>query len=168
MRIGFSGGTTEVDKIIQEVSGSQKENITHAFCILCGRPYESEGVKEPDAPYPGVWFSRRGKYDGNPNVTYVDVEVPDEQAFQDKAFELLGTFYGYLDCVTTGLKILTGKDIGIDGEKTMHCSETITRLLRAGGVDVCSTLEPDEVAPVVLFRDLRDNFGGIVSYEVNN
>lgn len=160
---GFVGGDTLIDKVIEGFSGAQTEDISHAFIMLFGRPYESEGIKEPDTPYPGVWFSRRDKYDGNEHVKYVAVDVPDVDALQDEAFRLLGTLYGYTDCISTGIKILTGEDALIDGDKTAMCSETITRLLRAGGVEVLPGLQPDQVAPVVLYWALRNGGGAPVN-----
>lgn len=157
---GFAGGIGLIDKAIEAFSGAQTEDISHAFIMLFGRPYESEGIKEPDAPYPGVWFSRRGKYDGNEHVKYIAVDVPDMAALEDKAFELNGTLYGYIDCLSTGIKLLTGTNALVDGEKTMMCSETITRLLRAGGLEVLPDLEPDQVSPVTLYRALLNDLGG--------
>lgn len=157
---GFVGGDTLIDKVIEGFSGAQTEDISHAFIVLFGRPYESEGIKEPDAPYPGVWFSRRDKYADNKHVKYVAVEVPDVEVLKDRAFELLGTLYGYTDCIATGIKLLTGTDVLIDGSKTMMCSETITRLLRAGGLDIRPDLAADQVSPVALYHELMYNFSG--------
>lgn len=157
---GFVGGDTLIDKVIEGFSGAQAEDISHSFILLFGRPYESEGIKEPDAPYPGVWFSRRGKYDDNQHVKYVAVEVPDLQTMEDRAFELLGTLYGYTDCIATGIKLLTGEDMLIDGDKTAMCSETITRLLRAGGLDIRPDLAADQVSPIALYNELLYSFGG--------
>ena len=157
---GFVGGDTLIDKVIEGVSGAQQEDISHSFIMLFGRPYESEGIKEPDAPYPGVWFSRRGKYNGNAHVKYVAVEVPDLQTLEDRSFELLGTLYGYTDCISTGIKLLTGTDVLVDGSKTMMCSETITRLLRAGGLDIRPDLAADQVSPIALYNELMYSFSG--------
>lgn len=159
--VGFSGGDTLVDKIIQGVSGAFEENVTHAFVMLFDRPFEALGIMVGDELYPQARFRWRDKYDGNDTVKFIRIEVPDIQALIDEAFKLDGTPYGYSDCISTGLKILLHADVLEDGTKSVMCAELVVRLLRAGGVGICSDLEPDQVAPVVLYRELIHNFNGI-------
>lgn len=156
IKLGFVGGDTEVDKIIKFASGAEEENITHAFVELFDSIYESEGIKQPYNPYPGVWISEPDKYDNNPYVKYVIIDVPDISALKKKARELLGTMYGYTDCISTGIKLLTGADVLINGEHTAMCSETVTRLLRAGGINILSALKPDQISPVALYRAVKE------------
>lgn len=159
IRVGFSGGDNLLDKAINAVSGSQYVNISHAFIYILGSVLESEGVKEESDPYPGVWLHMPDKYDAAEYVRIVGIDIPDMWAAEKKARELLGTAYGYIDCLTTAAKFLTGHNIVKDSEGTMHCSETVTRILRAGGIDVCPDLEPGEVSPVLLYQDLINKGG---------
>jgi len=160
--IGFSGGTTLLDKAIQYVSGAIGEDVTHVFTIVDGRPFEAMGTNKDNKPYPGAWFKPIHKYDNVPEIKYIKVEIPDADAYDSLAYEELdGRFYGFTDCVSTAIKILTGENILIDGMKTVMCAETIALMCRAGGLNVCSDLEPDQIAPIVLYRELINNFGGI-------
>lgn len=159
---GFSGGKTLVDKIIQYTSGAVEEDVTHAFTIVNKRPFEAKGTPSDNKPYPGAWFRPKDEYKGVPEVKYIKVDVPDADLFDSLAYtELEGRPYGYTDCISTGIKILTGENVLIDGIKTVMCAETIVLMCRAGGLNVCSDLEPDQVAPIVLYRDLINNFGGV-------
>ncbi|WP_196599131.1 hypothetical protein [Pectinatus frisingensis] len=102
-----------------------------------------------------MWLHPPDKYDNNTHVKMIDIDLPDLTAAHSKARELIGTLYGYTDCIATAVKFLTGTGILTDGEKTMHCSETVTRILRAGGVNVCPDLKADEVSPVLFYEDLK-------------
>jgi hypothetical protein len=160
--IGFSGGQTIIDKVIQKVSGAEAEDVTHAFTFVNGRPFEAMGTWSDNKPYPGAWFRPKDKYVGVPEVKYIKVDIPDAEAYDELAYtELEGRLYGIIDCASTAIKILTGKNMLEDGMKTVMCAETITLMCRAGGLNVCSDLAPDQVAPIVLYRDLLNNFGGI-------
>jgi hypothetical protein len=44
----------------------------------------------------------------------------------------------------------------------MHCSETVTRILRAGALCICPGLQADEVSPVLLYEDLIKYRGGVI------
>jgi hypothetical protein len=162
--IGFVGGDTWVDNVIKFFSNSYEENITHSFAIVYGRPFEAEGIKEPNTRYPGAWFTpnRYKYYDEKFKglVKYIRVEVPYLEAFEDKAVELQGTLYGYSDCLATEYKKLTGEDALVDGETTVMCSETVSLLLRAGGLNILPELQPDQIMPVVLYHELVNNFNG--------
>jgi len=167
--IGFSGGTTIVDKVIQGVSGAFEENVTHAFTLINGRPYEALGIKVEDELYPQARFRDKHRYDGVTGIKYIRVDIPDIDAFVDMAYKLDGTPYGYTDCVSVAIKILTGKDMLEDGIKTVMCAELIARLLIAGGLGICSDLKPDQIAPVVLYRELLNKFNGVdVTSEYTN
>ena len=65
VRVGFSGGTTIIDRAIQKVSGSEYCDITHAFIFLLDSIAEAEGVKEYDDIYPGFWLHPTDKYEGD-------------------------------------------------------------------------------------------------------
>lgn len=162
--IGFVGGDTWVDEVIKFFSESYQENITHAFAMVYGRPFEAEGVKEEGTKYPGAWFTpRRHKYKEDQYkglVKYIRVEIPDLEAFEDKAVSLQGTLYGYSDCLAAEYKKLTGNDALVDGETTVMCSETVSLMLRAGGLNVLPDLQPDQIMPVTLYHELINNFSG--------
>lgn len=163
--IGFVGGDTWIDDVIKFFSNSYSENITHSFAIVYGRPFEAEGIKEEGTRYPGAWFTpNRYKYFNEKFkglVKYIRIEIPDLEAFEDKAVALQGTLYGYSDCLAAEYKKLTGNDALVDGETTVMCSETVSLLLRAGGLDILPNLQADQIMPVVLYHELIDNFGGI-------
>ena len=162
VRVGFVGGDTIVDTVIEAASGSQYADISHSFVYLLNSIVEAEGVKKYSDPYPGVWVHPPDKYEGNQHVKFIDVDVPDLPAAESKARELIGTLYGYTDCIVTATKFLTGHNIFKGGENTMHCSETVVRILRAGGLVVCPELEADEVSPILLYEDLLRNRGGVL------
>jgi hypothetical protein len=162
VRVGFVGGDSWLDKAIEAASGSQYADISHAFIFLLNSIVEAEGVKQYADPYPGVWLHPPGKYDGDSHVKIIEIDVPDMPAAESKARELIGTLYGYSDCIVTATKFLTGHNIFSGGENTMHCSETVTRILRAGGLPVCPGLQADEVSPVLLYEDLQQRGGVIV------
>ena len=160
VRVGFVGGDGWLDKAIEAISGSQYADISHTYIYLFDSILEAEGVKQYSDPYPGVWLHPADKYDGNPHAKTVEIDLPDLAAAQSKARELIGTLYGYSDCIVTATKFLTGYNIFSGGELTMHCSETVTQILRAGGLKVCPDLQADEVSPVLLYEDLLKYRGG--------
>lgn len=155
IRVGFVGGDTLLDKAIEAVSGSQYADISHAFIFMFDSVLEAEGVKQYSDPYPGVWLHPPDKYDGNTHTKILSIDLPHLAAAQSKAREMIGTLYGYTDCIVTATKFLTGHNIFKGGENTMHCSETVTRILRAGDLDVCADLEADEVSPILLYEGLK-------------
>ena len=163
VRVGFVGGDSWLDRAIEGISGSQYADISHAYIHLLGSIVEAEGVKQYSDPYPGVWLHPPDKYDGDPHAKCVIVDLPDIEAAQAKARELIGTLYGYTDCIVTATKFLTGHNIFAGGENTMHCSETVTRILRAGGLQVCPGLQADEVSPVLLYEDLMRYRSGVLA-----
>ena len=162
VRVGFVGGNGILDRAIEAASGSQYADISHAYIYMFDSILESEGVKQYSDPYPGVWLHPADKYDGNQHAKTVRIDVPDLEAAHAKARELIGTLYGYTDCIVTATKFLTGYNIFSGGELTMHCSETVTRILRAGGLCICPGMQADEVSPVLLYEDLMKNRGGVL------
>ena len=162
VRVGFVGGDTVIDKVIEGASGSQYADISHTFIYLLNSIVEAEGVKQYADPYPGVWLHPPAKYDGDSHAKFIDVDVPDVPAAESKARELIGTLYGYVDCLATVSKFLADCNLIPGSDRTMHCSETVTRILRAGGVSVCPELQADEVSPVLLYEDLLQRGGTLV------
>ena len=161
VRMGFAGGTTLIDKAIQKISGGDYADITHAFIYLLDSIAEAEGVKEYDDIYPGFWLHPPDKYAGDTHVRLIDLDVPDIEAAKAEARKLIGTPYSYHGCLEAAAN-LTGIDLPTDGERTVMCSEAVTRILRAGGLDACSGIEPDMVTPVMLYEDLMQRGGVLV------
>ena len=159
MLVGFVGGDTRLDKFIEDFSHGTDVDISHAFLMLFGSTYESTGAKEEEDPYPGVWLHSPDKFRSDPHARFVVVDVPDRRAGEDKARALLGTLYGYTDCVETGLQELFSISIP-DNALTMHCSETVTRILRAAGLAVLPDLEAGSVSPAHLYRELMEAHNG--------
>ena len=161
VRVGFAGGTTLIDQAIQAVSGGDYADITHAFIFLLDSIAEAEGIKEYDDIYPGFWLHPPDKYDGDPHVKIIELDVPDLAAAQNETRRLLGTPYSYHGCLEAAAK-LTGLDLPVDGECTVMCSEAVTRILRAGGLCVCPDSLADDVTPVMLYEDLLKYRGGLL------
>lgn len=159
--VGFSGGNTMLDRAIQKISGGDYVDVTHAFIYLFGGIIEAEGVKQYTDRYPGVWLHPADKYDGDEHAKTIEIDVPDIQAARRKAMELIGTPYSYHGCLEAAAE-LAGLDMPADGDLTVMCSETVTIILRAGGLDACSGTKPDMVTPVMLYNDLLQRGGGPV------
>ena len=154
MKVGFNGGNTWIDKAIQCASGSEYCNVTHAFIYVLDSVLEARGVKESADKYPGVWLHNPSKFSDDDTVKTIDVDVPDEESAMQKARELIGTPYSYTDCAEAALA-LVGVTLPTDGEATVMCSETVTMILRAGGVEVCGDTPADLVTPVMLYEALK-------------
>jgi len=144
----FIGGDSKVDKLITGVTGGTK---SHVAGLLFDGTYESLGMKDESDLYPGVWLHNPNKYIGNPDAEFVEIEVPDIKALEAEARNLLGTPYGYTDCVRTGVYELFGTIIP-DNAYTMDCSETWTRLLRAGKLDILPEVPAGCISPVKLYE----------------
>ncbi len=153
----FVGGNSFVDKAIEKVSDGE---ISHTACFLFDSTYESTGEKEEYDLYSGVWLHSPNKYTGNPDAKFIQVEVPYFDALQEEARRLLGTPYGYAQCLRTGIFDILGMQPP-SPEWTMHCSGTITRLLRAGGMNVLPDIQPGCIDPSRLYRAVMKDFGGL-------
>ena len=156
IKVGFAGDAGALSTIIKDVTGGEWCNISHAYLYdFMGGVYEAMGVKLDNDLYAGVWVhpnSSRDITDKSLN-RLVSIEVPNMQAALEKAQELLGTPYGYTDCVSAAVFLATGEQIG-DGEATCMCSETVTRILRAGGVSILPDLKADVINPAMLYKEL--------------
>lgn len=94
------------------------------------------------------------KYANNLDAKFVDIELPDLEGALQEARKLIGTPYGYTDCVRGGIHDLTG--INLSGNKiTANYSETVTRSLRAGGLDLLPDNLDDCIMPNYLYWALR-------------
>lgn len=161
VQVGFAGGTTIIDKAIQKISGGDYADITHAFIYLFGCIVEAEGVKEYTDKYPGVWLHPAEKYENDEHAKIIEIDVPNIKAARAKACDLMGTPYSYHGCLEAAAE-LAGLELPVDGEFTVMCSETVTIILRAAGLDVCSGTAADMVTPVMLYEDLLRRGGVLV------
>jgi len=82
------------------------------------------------------------------------VDIPKIEDAELEAKRLLYTPYGYIDCINGGIHDITGVQVPGDGEVTVNCSEAVTRILRAGGLDVLPGVYADCVTPADLYRAL--------------
>jgi hypothetical protein len=147
----FCHGRAWYSKIIEQVENGP---YSHVAGLILNSTLESEGVKEYSDPYPGVWLHPPDKYKDGQDATFVIVDVPNLAAAEDEARKLIGSVYGYVDCVNGGIEELFGKQLPCDGTLTMNCSETWARILRTGELNVLPDLEPDSITPQMLYEAL--------------
>lgn len=139
-----------VDRVIQQFSDGP---YSHSAIKFPWALVESMGIKAEEDIYPGVWPHEPGTYD-NAIAARAVIDLPDQEGAEREARRLIGRPYGYLDCLKGGLHDTLGIDL--PGNKlAMNCSETVTRILRAGGFNVCPGVEPDCVTPNDLYRALE-------------
>jgi hypothetical protein len=152
----FVRGSTDniVDKVINDVSHG---DYSHVAIKFDWGVIEALGVKDPSDKYPGVWLHSVDKYN-NADVKLVDVDLSDLPAAEDEARRLIGTLYGYTDCIRGGIYDLTG--VKLPGNVlTANCSETVTRILRDGGLNILPGIDADCVTPNDLCRALEAQYG---------
>jgi len=152
--LAFLGGDGQVDKLITGVTGGDK---SHVAAYLFDGWLESTGMKEEYDHYPGVWLHNPDKYKNHPNAEFIEVEIPNIGALQEEARRLLGTPYGYSDCIRTGIYELLGIAI-TDNAYVMDCSELCTRLLRTGGLDVLPDVQAGCISPEKLLITVKEMF----------
>jgi hypothetical protein len=155
----FVGGESKVDKLITGVSGGDKSHV--AIKIFDGI-LESTGEREEIDPYPGVWLHNPDKYDNNQFAEFIEVEIPDIEGFKAEARKLLGSPYGYTDCLRAGIFDLLGIEIP-DNDWLMDCSELGTRLVRAGKLDVLPDVEAGCIDPMRLRNAILDGGYGKIT-----
>lgn len=156
IRIGFSGDAGELSKAIKFVTGGEYCNVSHAYLYdFMGGVYEAMGIKLENDLYAGVWVHPNDTRDITDKTKnrLVDVDVPDMEAALKMGQVLLGTPYGYPDCISAAVFLATGEQIS-DGTRTCMCSETVTRILRAGGINILPDLKADVVNPAMLYKEL--------------
>jgi hypothetical protein len=142
-----------IDTVIDTV---EQGEFSHSAIKILGGTFEALGVMDKGDLYPGAWLHPLDKYDNNPNVVQIDVEIPDLTYAELKATELKGTLYGYISCVTGGLHDLLGIHLRGDGEFSNDCSELVTRVLKAGGLDLFPVDYPDNITPQDLYNKLQE------------
>ncbi len=165
-----------IDRTIETFS---KGDYCHVAIKFPWGIVESLGVPELGF-MPGVRLSPINKYD-DANILAIDIKMPDQVAAERKAQNLIGRLYSYIGCFEggtydiTGIKLhpwivkilnwfltrFLGVPLSIDtGEWTMNCSETVTRILRAGGLEVLPGVDADCITPMDLVRYFNKNNEG--------
>ncbi|MDR3561889.1 MAG: hypothetical protein P4N59_10710 [Negativicutes bacterium] len=140
------GGDNLVDNVIAAASCGPFVHV--AIMVPDIGLVESLGEGGPGIIPPCVRLSPSRKYDNRDDVEIILVDLPNIAAAQDEAERLLGRPYGYIDCITTGLRDMLGVKYPGDGDITDHCSETVARILRVGGDDILPTTDPDNISPM--------------------
>lgn len=88
-------------------------------------------------------------------VRVIFVEVPDAESAEKEAESLIGVPYGLVtDCVSGLIHTVTGKHVS-NGKKTVNCSETWTRILRAGGLKFLEDSPADCITPLEFMNALE-------------
>ena len=145
VKVLFYFGHNWIGKVIDAVEG-KGSNPSHTGIFMFDSLLEAVAsgfVKSPATTYDGL------------ETKIIAVDVPDMEGAEIEARRLLNTPYGYIDCINGGLHDLTGANVPGDGEITVNCSEAVTRILRAGGVDVMPGVYADCVTPADLLKALE-------------
>ena len=141
----FSYPCTPFGELVNLAEGAG-DNPSHAAIFMLG------GILE--ALDNGFVKSPLNAYDGF-KTTILSVDVPNIEAAEKEADKLLGTPYGWRACIDGGLHDLLGVTVPGDGEKTVDCSEAVTRILQAGGLDIFLDFSADNVTPADLLKKLQ-------------
>ena len=135
----FTAGHNVVGDIVEVTTESR---WVHAAIFML------DGIVE--AVHPAVTVSNIHTYD-NTEKEIITIDVPLYDQAVSKANSLLGTPYGLVtDCLVGGIHDVLGIELTGNGEKTVNCSETVLRILRAGGVAILT----DHVADIITPEDL--------------
>ena len=147
----FVHGDSLVDKIIDFASHGQ---YSHTAMKICGQVIEALGENGNSDQYPGVWFHSIDKYDNNPNVKMIDVELPDLPSAELEANRLIGKPYSYLSCLTGGLNDMFGIKLSGDSDLAYDCSKLVAHILRAGGYVIDGNTPDSDITPMDDEREL--------------
>ena len=139
----FTVGHDLMGEIIEAVTDSE---FSHASIFLLDGIVEAIGE--------GVVISDVHKYD-KIGKEIVSVEVPNMPAAIAVAHSLIDKEYGFGDCITGAIFDLTGVEIGGLNKETVNCSETVTLILRAGGVKILPEIEAGCITPQDLYEELK-------------
>lgn len=145
----FCHGDTKLDKLIDAVETGY---YSHVAVQILGSTLEALAYRDSGDKYPGTWLHSVNKYDNDPDVLCVPVDVPDMAGAEATARGLIGSPYGYIDALEAGIRDLTGISLQCDGPLTNDCSEAATRILRGGGFDVLPNTFADEITPGDLYK----------------
>ena len=143
VKVLFTAGHNIVGNTVEFLTHSR---WAHASVFLLG------GIIE--AISPAVTISPVDKYDQT-EQEIIEVEIPDVIAAEEQAGRLVGLSYGlFTDCLDGGLNDVIGYHAKGNGIKTVNCSETVTRILRAGGLNILQDIAADCVTPESLYQEL--------------
>lgn len=125
-------GNAWYSKIIQEVEHGP---VTHIAGLILESTLEAMGVKDPGDRYPGTWLHPPDKYIDGKDCEFIKLPVENIDRGKQLIWTggILGTLYGYPDCITAGVYRLLGIQLPADGDITAMCSEQWTRLIREMG-----------------------------------
>lgn len=143
VKILFGYPCTPLGELIETIEG--KGEPSHTGIILYGKIFEALGN--------GFVKSPLNAYDGFKHKIVV-VDVPNISHARLEAKRLLNTPYGWLDCILGGIRRLFGLQLRGNGETTVNCSEAVTRILQAGGLDIFPGVYADDVTPADLLAAL--------------
>jgi len=143
VKVLFTAGHNIIGDTVEFLTHSR---WAHASIFILG------GIVE--AISPAVILSAADKYDGV-EQELIEIELSDLAAAEIEAQALIGIPYGLItDCLDGGLNDLIGYQAKGNGTKTVNCSETVTRIIRAGGLNVLPGIPPDCITPEVLYQAL--------------
>lgn len=126
----FCSGDAWYSDIIKAV---ERGTYTHVAGLILGSTLEASGICGEHDRYPGVWLRTPSEYTDGAKCKFVTLQIESLAAAEEKARELLGTPYSFHGCIEAGLEMLFNLQPPVDGELTMMCSETWTRILEAAG-----------------------------------
>lgn len=145
VKVLFTAGHNLIGNTVEFLTHSR---WAHASIFLLG------GIVE--AISPAVTISPIDKYDQT-EQEIIEVEIPDVIAAEEQAGSLIGVQYGlFTDCLDGGLNDVLGYHSKGNDIKTVNCSETVTRILRAGGLDILPDVAADCVTPEGLYQVLLE------------
>jgi hypothetical protein len=142
---GFISDTIEA---VEELRDSVKSGFVPSHCgIIVDGAFK-------EALIDGFISSQITKYP--PEITRIyNVTVPDIESCRAKFEEISGRPYGFRALWNGFVYTMTRHHTNGDGEATGDCSEDDTRILRAGGVNVCPGIPADDVTPLILMEALE-------------
>lgn len=169
---GCVGGYDLIDGIINTVSNSLKENISHTFTILpiidsdLYKVFEAKGQATEKDPYPGFFAHDLETYKDNELARFIVMEVTDDDYYNGVKYanDLLGRFYGYITCIKGGIYELFGKKIP-DTDIFVNCSEAQSRIARKMGIDILPELEAGSIVPDESIKALISCGGRFITWE---
>lgn len=146
LEVLFTSGTNIVGEVVEFTTRSR---WSHAAIIIDNAIIE--------AVQPCVRRMENLSHYDNEEHEKVKILIPDYEAALAEANSLIGVKYGlFTDCVSGGLYDVVGFVLDGNGEATVNCSETVTRILRAGGLDILHGISADCVTPEHLYRALQE------------
>ncbi|MDR1701327.1 MAG: hypothetical protein LBR56_00965 [Sporomusaceae bacterium] len=144
LSIIFISENSCLGNIVKSVTGSQ---WSHVGIIALG------GIVE--AVPPKVIISPQNRYD-ECKTEQIDFYVPDITATTEELKKLIGTPYGWLECIKGGLKDLASITFSMSAnEKNVNCCELVVRTIRSGGGEIDSAIPDDCFTPQSLYTAIK-------------